>query len=477
VREHFGEQLRSQRTEAWTECNRRLFYYYRTLAPQLPDSLTEMEPLFLAVICGCHGGFFRQALHDVYIPRIQRGNYSFAANVLRARGALLSALVHFFEHGSWESPVKVGIGEHSLTAEDQLFILMQAALHLSVARGMQTPEVRICHERAQLLCQSLNRPDLLYVALIGQWRYSLVTGKLTATLQIAERIHSLAQEQKDLAPLVKAYMALAATLYYLGNFESAREHAIRGVQIWRTGAVKSQIEELDEPAIACLCHEALCAWHFGESSSCHAAIAEAISVAKELNDIHGFAVALHYSAVIAYREQNLVEVERLASELITLSTRQGFAHFLAIGSAFLGWARSASGSTAQGLSLIEHGIEDLRTSGSAHGVLSVIALKAEALHLAARTSEALETINEAEAMVEKSQAHWWSAELHRLRGVFLAELGADEAQIKEAFFKAISTAKQQKSISLEKRAESTLAEYRRQKASASGGRGFRLPLC
>ena len=39
VREHFGEQLRSQRSEAWKECNRRLYNYYRALAPQLPDSL------------------------------------------------------------------------------------------------------------------------------------------------------------------------------------------------------------------------------------------------------------------------------------------------------------------------------------------------------------------------------------------------------------------------------------------------------
>ncbi len=31
VREYYGEQLRSQRTDAWKECNRRLFYYYRTL--------------------------------------------------------------------------------------------------------------------------------------------------------------------------------------------------------------------------------------------------------------------------------------------------------------------------------------------------------------------------------------------------------------------------------------------------------------
>ena len=65
VREHFGEQLRSQQTEAWKECNRRLFHYYQTLAPQLPNSFREMEPLFSAVICGCNAGLFREALHEV----------------------------------------------------------------------------------------------------------------------------------------------------------------------------------------------------------------------------------------------------------------------------------------------------------------------------------------------------------------------------------------------------------------------------
>jgi hypothetical protein len=92
VREYFGEQLQSQRTEAWKECNSRLYNHYRTLAPQLPDSFRDMEPLFLAVICGCNAGLYREALHEVYIPRIQQGNTSFSANVLGAGGALVSVL-------------------------------------------------------------------------------------------------------------------------------------------------------------------------------------------------------------------------------------------------------------------------------------------------------------------------------------------------------------------------------------------------
>src|SRR6202008_855497 len=96
VREYFGEQLKSLRPDAWKESNRRLYDYYRTLAPQLPDSFREMEPLFLAVICACNAGLFHEALHEVYIPRIQRGNAYFAAKVLGARAPLLSVLVLFF---------------------------------------------------------------------------------------------------------------------------------------------------------------------------------------------------------------------------------------------------------------------------------------------------------------------------------------------------------------------------------------------
>jgi hypothetical protein len=98
------------------------------------------------------------------------------------------------------------------------------------------------------------------------------------------------------------------------------------------------------------------------------------------------------------------------------------------------------------------------------------------LHLADRTVESLEAIREADALVERFENRYWSAELHRLRGVLLAVLGAEESQIEASFCEAIRIAKEQKSISLEKRAEATYVEYRHQKASGSGGNGFRLPL-
>jgi predicted ATPase len=476
VREYFGEQLRNQRMDAWKECNQRLYHYYQTLAPQLPNSFREMEPLFLAAICGCNAGLYREALREVYIARIQRENASFAANVLGARGALLSVLAHFFEHGRWGSHVELGVEGQSLTAEDQLFILMQTALYLTATRGMGAPEVQICYERAECLCHSLNRPLLLYSALMGQWRYSLYTDTLTAAMQVAERVHSLAQQQNDPALMIGAYQALVSTLFFLGDFEAGQQYAMRGVQLWRSGTVKSSMEQVDPPAVVCLCYKALFEWHFGEIVSSRATMAEAISLAKELNDMHGLAEALAFAGILGSLKRDAAELDHVASDMIELSTRHHFAQWLTVGRVYRGWARSVAGDAAEGVSWIEDGIEDWRATGTTLAMPFMLALNAEALHLADRTSEALEAITEAEALAQRSQERCWSVELHRLRAVFLAALGTNETQIEASFAAAIRIAKEQKSVSLEKRAEATYAEYRRQKAGASAGRGFRLPL-
>jgi tetratricopeptide (TPR) repeat protein len=324
------------------------------------------------------------------------------------------------------------------------------------------------------LCYSLNRPLLLYSALMGQWLFSLVTGKLTATMQIANRVYSLAQEQNDAALMVGAYRALAGTLYYLGDFGSAREYAGRGVEIWRSGGVRSPVEEITAPAVSCLFFEALSEWHLGGIASCHAKMDEAISLAKELNDTHALAIALFWSAILRHIERNPAEVERLASDLIELSTRQNFVEQLAVGAIFRGWARSACGNTDEGIRWIEDGIGTALRVGWVLCVPYFLALKAEALYLADRTCEALQAIEEAEAVAQKTEERHCFVELYRLRGVFLTAMGAKETQIEASFCEALRIAREQKSVSLATRAEATYAEYRRKKASGLGGRGFRL---
>ena len=182
------------------------------------------------------------------------------------------------------------------------------------------------------------------------------------------------------------------------------------------------------------------------------------------NGYHGFRLSRYWYRSAFARDP--AEVDRLTSDLIELSTRQNFAHWVQLANVYRGWVRSVSGDTAKGIPWIEQGIKNYRANGTILVVSFLLGLKAEAWHRADRTSEALEAIREANALVERFENGHWSAELHRLRGVFLAALGAEEAQIEASFQAAISTAREQKSVSLERRAEATCAEYRRQRASA-----------
>lgn len=312
VREYFGDQLRGQRTLAWQEANRRLYHHYREMAPPLPESVRAMEPLFLAVACGCQAGLLRDALHEVYLPRIQRGNASFAAKLLGARGALVSILAHLFESGRRGSPVRTTVEGQNLSEEDQLCILMQATTYLTATRGFTTPEARVCSEGVESLCHSLHRPLPLYAALMSQWRYSLATGRLTTAMQLAQRISSLAQEQNHAALMVGAYRALVTTLYGMGKFECARQHARLGLELWRSGVTPSPVEEVHAPEVLCLCWQALPDWHLREIASCHQSMAQAIAPAKELQDTHALAMALISAAHLKHFERDPEEVERLA---------------------------------------------------------------------------------------------------------------------------------------------------------------------
>ena len=164
-----------------------------------------MEPLFLAAIFGCNAGLFRDALHEVYIPRIQRGNASFAANILGARGALLSVLIHFFEHGRWGSPVDVEGRGAGADRGRSAFCTHAGEAILDRNAGISvTGSANLLRTRGILVPLAWSSLLLLYSALKGQYYYSLMTANLTATLQIAKRLYSLAQEHNDPALIVGA---------------------------------------------------------------------------------------------------------------------------------------------------------------------------------------------------------------------------------------------------------------------------------
>lgn len=123
LREYFGEQVRTSRTNAWREAHSRLYEYYKTHSKALPDTLEEMTALFAAVAHGCQAGRYQEVLADVYYQRIQRGEEHFNWNKLGAFGADLAALSGFFDL-PWRQPVA------TLSDDWKAFVLNEAGSDL-----------------------------------------------------------------------------------------------------------------------------------------------------------------------------------------------------------------------------------------------------------------------------------------------------------------------------------------------------------
>ena len=72
--------------------------------------------------------------------------------------------------------------------------------------------------------------------------------------------------------------------------------------------------------------------------------------------MYGLGLALWFTGFLGHFERNPGEEERVASDLIELSTRQNFASWLAGGEVLRGWARCALGDTAQGIPWMSGGM-------------------------------------------------------------------------------------------------------------------------
>ncbi|MCK4315160.1 MAG: hypothetical protein KAX24_05255, partial [Anaerolineae bacterium] len=213
VREHFGQQLRQEQSEAWREGNNRLYEHLKAAAKELPDTIEEMAPLYAAVAHGCQAGRYQEALDEVYWRRIQRGNEAFNTHKLGALGADLAALSGFFDL-PWRNLVTVltevwkgwvlnaaGFGLRALGRLAEAAQPMQAGLEAAIAREDW--------ENAAISAGNLSE---LY----------LTSGDLAQALAYAQQSVDLADRSGDGFLRMGIRTTLADTLHQAGRLSEAQ---------------------------------------------------------------------------------------------------------------------------------------------------------------------------------------------------------------------------------------------------------------
>lgn len=447
----YGTLLRGSRRDLHARIARALEERFATAA--------DAEPEILAQHCG-NAGLIEKAVTYWQKAGERSKARSAMAEAIRQMRKALDLLPHLPD-----------TSERQRT-ELQLQLALGGAL--IAAKGHAAEETGKAYARARLLCELLDDVPNLLKALWGEFVHHHVRAETDRSHRAAEELLDLAGRQNDTATLVAGHRAVGDSWLHRGELGSARAHLEQGLTLYDPAQQRSLTILFAENArVAMLSFLSLTLGLLGFADQARARSGEALAEAHELSHPISLAFALSVACRLHFVLGDARTVQVLADELIALTTEQGFAFFLAMGTAYRGWTMVEAGEAEQGMYLLRRGIEGFQASGAAWTLPFYLSQLATAHVKMGRPEDALGQLSEALALTEKSGVRWFEAELHRRQGELLrtAHPGAEAA-----FCRAIAIARRQDAKLWELRASTCLARMWREQGKRAEARELLAPV-
>jgi predicted ATPase/class 3 adenylate cyclase len=352
---------------------------------------------------------------------------------------------------------------------------------LVVTKGPASPAVEQVYARARELCQQVGETPQLFPVLWGLWRLYHNRGEYQRARALGEQLLSLAQQVCDTALLLEAHHALWATLFWSGEFASARVHLEQGKVLYDPQQHRSHalLYGGHDPGVCCLNHAACCLWILGYPDQALQSMREALTLVRELAHPYSLAEALRFAATLYQSRREQQAAHERAEACVVLADEQGFVQQLAQATIIRGWALAAQGQGAEGMAQMRQGLATLRAAGSERQRSYYLVLLAEAYGSIGQTAEGLSLLAEALATVDRTGERGWEAELHRLKGEFLLAQAGERQQVQEAeacFHQALDVARRQQGRSWELRAAMSLARLWQQQGKRAEALELLAPI-
>lgn len=187
------------------------------------------------------------------------------------------------------------------------------------------------------------------------------------------------------------------------------------------------------------------------------------------------AFALLFGGVLSELRREPQVAQTRSEELTSLATEQGFPLLLAGAMIIGGWALAAGGKGEAGVLQLRRGLAARQATGAEGWLPYHLGPAADACRRAGQVEEALTFLTDALVRAERTSAHRFEAELHRLRAEALLSRGeVQEAEV--AFRQALSVARGQDAKLWELRAATSLARLWRDQGWRDEARDLLAPL-
>jgi predicted ATPase len=307
-----------------------------------------------------------------------------------------------------------------------------------------------------------------------------VSGQFRPAKNLAGEILALAERQSEPGLLLQAHHAAWTTDYFFGDLLSCRSHAEQGIALYNIEEHRAHASIYGGHDVGVCCRETMATalWLLGYPDQAVQKNHDALSLANELSHPFSLVIALQSSAEVHQHRREPRFTQERAEAVIAVCTEHDVApEFLAVAAIRRGWAVAAEGRPEEGIAEILQGLTAVRATGAKRRQSYYLALLADVYGQTGQADRGLNTLAEAQELVEMIDERWWESELHRLKGKLLLSHPAQEmAEAEECFNRAIAIAQRQSAKSLELRAAMSLARLWRDQSRAAEARDLLAPV-
>ncbi len=359
--------------------------------------------------------------------------------------------------------------------QQELALQMTLSIPLLMTHGYTAPAVEQVYDRAFVLCQQLETPQL-FSALHGIRRFHIVRGDLNRGLELGQQLLKIAKDAQDPALLIEAHAHMGGCLVLRGEFAQCRTHEEQCLALFEP----HKYDDLgfvygDDPKALSLAHLARASWYLGYPDEAAQRSQESLTRAQEQTNRMTVVVA-HVSASylrLIRREEQLSRA--LLDAVRTTATTEGHAMFhmwdtISNGWTFIEHSSLQNGQNRQngqkGIAQIQDGLATLRHMGVGNHVTTCLLLLATGYLKSGQIRAGLDAVAETFTVMQKSEERESEAELHRLKGELLSKQAQGKRQqakiaveIEGCYQKALEIARSQHAKLLELRAAMSLSRW------------------
>jgi predicted ATPase len=449
----YGSLLRTARQQL----HRQIAEALETHSPELIDSQPE---------------FFARHYSEAGVVEKSVFYWSKAARRSIARSAMAEAAAQF----------QKGLDQLMLLPDDfarhrqELELRSSLGIVLQSVKGYAAPETGRTLGRARELWEQLGFPSEFLSVAYAQSLYHEIRGELNLAHRLDKDLLRLSRARNDAAGLVLAHHSLGRNLMFSGRFALSRSHLEKALALCDSDPEHALARQAGvHPQVVSQAFLAIVLFCLGYPAQALERSTTAIAQAQGLGHPPSLAVSLTNGARLLSLVGNDALLEEWAGQLATVATERGFVLWRATATMFRGWVRVNNGGMTEGIALLRSGSAAYRATGAEAWVPYQMALLAKACEIAGQMEEAVDLLDNAVQIVERTGERWLEAELYRHKGQLLLRQRHSEAA-EELYRKALSIAQEKEAKLWELRAALSLARLRRDQGCRAEARDLLAPI-